>query len=331
MEIRMLAEWDEIAPASDPGSINVRLADSTHPLDFRVGRDFRGRYLFQLDADGAPASAPKAPKLAGMECELEPVTPDRIRLCLTLANNTDFSNFRLMCSGLMIATSDLQVQQSAEGLSAAIEELHRWQDMLRQRRERLLSRSEIIGLVGELLFLRDVLSPRIGVTSALRCWNGPAGHEQDFVLGGRIFEVKTQVVTSDRRIRISSEDQLDPVQGQIYICNQGVAPTVATDPAARTLRALVDELRQIARTAGVRASDMLEIALLEARYEDRAEYDEEAWAFVDRTLYEVTGDFPRIERADLRTGVEMVKYSIRVSDCLPFAVDLGTVLDEAGA
>ncbi|WP_369408059.1 PD-(D/E)XK motif protein, partial [Pseudomonas sp. SWRI111] len=85
--------------------------------------------------------------------------------------------------------------------------------MLSHRAGRLLSKSERIGLIGELLFLRDVLSDRVGWNAAIKCWNGPGGHEQDFVVAGSIFEVKTQVVTADRRIRISSEDQLDAVQG----------------------------------------------------------------------------------------------------------------------
>lgn len=326
----MLADWDEIAPAAEPGARNVRLADSKHPLDFRVGRDFRNRYVFQLDANGLAESGPAIPKLAGMECELEPLSSERTRLSLTLGNNADFPNFRLMCTGLMLATERYPPSRSAAGMVAAIDELHRWQEMLRRRRERLLSRNEIIGLVGELLFLRDVLYPRVGILPALRCWNGPERHEQDFVLGGVIFEVKTQVVTSDRRIRISSEDQLDPVQGKIFICNQGIAPTTPSDPAGRTLRALVAEVSGMAAAHDTRALDLLDIALLDARYEDRDEYDEETWVHVDRTLFEVTGDFPRIERTDLRAGVEMVKYSIRVADCLPYAVDLDATIAQAG-
>lgn len=327
----MLADWDEIAPAAEPGARNVRLADSDHPLDFRIGRDFRSRYVFQLDGDGSAGAGMSIPKLAGMECELEPLPGDRLRLTLTLGNGADFSNFRLMCTGLMLATEGFSPAHSEAGMIAAIEELHRWQEMLRRRRDSLLSRNEIIGLIGELHFLRDVLCPRFGILASLRFWNGPEGHEQDFVVGGAIFEVKTQVVTADRRIRISSEDQLDPVQGRIFICNQGVAPLPVSDPAARTLSALVAEVRSMAAALDVRATDLLDIALLEARYEDREEYDEEAWILVDRNLYAVTGEFPRIERADLRSGVEMVEYSIRIADCRQYAVDLDQTLAEASA
>lgn len=327
----MLADWCEIAPAAEPGARNVRLANSEHPLDFRIGRDFRSRPVFQFEGDGTSADGIPVPKLSGMECELEPVQGGKLRLTLTLASEPDFPNFRLMCTGLMLATERFTPASSTAALVQVVDELHRWQEMLRHRRERLLSRNEIIGLVGELLFLRDVLCVRFGTFPALRCWNGPEGHEQDFVVGASIFEVKTQVVTSDRRIRISSEDQLDPVQGRIFICNQGIAPVPATNAGSLTLNALAAEIAGAAAAHGAQATDLLDVALLKARYEPREEYDDEAWVLVDRNLFAVTGDFPRIERAELRPGVEMVKYSIRVSDCQAYAVSLDETLAEAAA
>jgi hypothetical protein len=324
----MLAEWEDIAPAAELGACNVRLADSEHPLDFRIGRDFRGRFVFQLDAACLPDLSAAVPRLSGIDCEIEEIPPDRCRLSLNLHHQRDLPNFRLMCTGLMLATEDFQPENSRIGMLRSIEELHRWQEMLRHQQERLLSRSEIIGLVGELLFVRDVLSPRLGILPSLRAWNGPEGHEQDFVLGGTIFEVKTQVVTSDRRIRISSEDQLDPVQGRIIIGNQGLAPIPQGDDAGRSLNTLVDEIRDLAVRAGGRATDCLDIALLRAGYEPRDEYGEELWVLVDRAFYDVVDDFPRIERRDLRLGVEMVKYSIRVADCQKYAVDVEATITE---
>jgi len=320
----MLSEWEAIVTPSDPGSCNVLLADSSHPLDFRIGRDFRGRFVFQLDAECQEHAALDLPKMSAMTCEVEPTGNGYSRFVLSLRHTADLRNFALMCKSLMLATDKLTPAQSREGLLQAIEEVFRWQEMLRRRAERLLSKSERIGLVGELLFLRDILGHQLGWNAAIKCWNGPNGHEQDFVVAGSIFEVKTQVVTADRRIRISSEDQLDPVQGRIFLCNQGVAPLPSIDPAARTLNLLVSEIRDSMPKTSV---ELFDIALVEAGYEIRQEYDEESWLLVDRTYYEVCREFPRIERSDLRPGVEMVKYSIRVSDCVPFTVSADDVFE----
>jgi hypothetical protein len=326
----MLEEWQAIVPPNEPGACNVLRADNDHPLEFRIGRDHRGKFVFQLDTEALGGTPLETPKIAGMACAIEAAGADRTRLSLQLNHASDLRNFALMCSGLMIATADLRVGQSALGLTRAVEELHRWQEMLRRRRDRVLTRPEIIGLVGELLFLRDILAERLGFAAAIRCWNGPGGHEQDFVVGANIHEVKTQIVTADRRIRISSEDQLDPVQGNIFICNQGLAPVPPVEAAGRTLNALAAEVRGAMSAAGGGAVELLEIALLAASYEERPDYDEECWVLVDRTWYAVKDQFPRIERADLRPGVEMVRYSIRVSDCIPFTVSMDEAFGETG-
>jgi hypothetical protein len=328
METRMLDDWDQIAPAGQPGECNVRRAESSHPLDFRIGKNFRSQYVFQLDATCSSDLKKSVPKLTGIECAFEPLSNERFRLSITLGDPADFRNFRLMCIGLLLATDAIDASRSDHGMVVTLGELHRWQDMLRQRRERLLARTEIIGLVGELLFLRDKLVPRLGILSALRCWIGQEGHEQDFVIGATIIEVKSQIVTADRLVRISSEDQLDPVQGRIFICNQGVAPVPPNNVESRTLNALVDEVRSLAASVGSSAVDLFEIALTAARYDLNDEYDQEAWILVDRSLYAVVGDFPRIERNDLRPGVERVTYSIRVADCEDYRVDLEATIAE---
>jgi hypothetical protein len=323
----MLSEWKAIVPPTDPGFYNIRLADSSHPLDFRIGRDFHGCFVFQLDVECAEPGMLDLPKMSAVTCEVHPVTSGRSRLMLSLNDAANFQNFALMCKSLMLATDKLAPTQSGKGLLQAIKEVHRWQEMLRHRADHLLSKGERIGLIGELLFLRDVLGDRIGWNTAIKCWNGPGGHEQDFVVASTIIEVKTQVVTADRRIRISSEDQLDPVQGRILLCNQGIAPLPSAAPAARTLNTLVSEIRDAFAEAGTDALEHFEIALLEAGYQEQPEYNEESWVLVDRTFYEVSSEFPRIERSDLRPGVEMVSYSIRVSDCAPFLISHDDAFD----
>lgn len=325
----MLSEWQAIVPPAEPGACNVLLADSLHPLDFRIGRDHRGRYVFQLDGDGDNAARLEVPKVSAFTCEIETLEDGRSRLVLILGNSADYRNFALMCTSLMLATEQLAPSQSGKGLVMAVEELHRWQEMLRQRSERLLSKSERIGLFGELLFLRDVLCVRLGWESAVRSWVGPGRDEQDFVVGGNIYEIKTQIITTDRRIRISSEDQLDPTQGRILLCNQGIAPVPATELASRTLNSIVSEIRSHLAGAGARSPELLEIALFATGYEERPEYDQENWVLVDRTYFEVIGDFPRIERQDLRAGVEMVSYSIRFADCLAYTVTEAIAFQEA--
>jgi hypothetical protein len=324
----MLKAWQSLSAPPESGTRNVLIADSSHPLDFRIGRDSRGRYVFLLDADEPKSGTAVLPKVMGMTIEMEMAAPDRARLVLVLQDAADLQNFSLMCIGLMLATKSIARSRSMDGLMRTLEELHRWHEMLKRRRERRLTRSERIGLVGELLFLRDELLPRLALAPALLAWTGHERHEQDFVIASTIFEVKTQVVTADRMISISSEDQLDPVQGKILICNQGIAPAPNNSRGSCTLNSIVSELVKLAKKTRGTASDLLEIGLLGAGYEPHPEYDNETWMLVDRALYHVRDDFPRIERVDLRRGIEQVRYKIRVSDCQPYGVGLEATFKE---
>lgn len=324
----MIEAWKALLPPPESGTRNVLFADSSHPLDFRIGRDSRGRYVFLLDALGPSGGRPALPKVMGINIEMDVLPAERVRLVLTLHDGSDLQNFCLMCSGLMLATRTVSPSHSSEGLMKTLEELHRWHEMLKRRRDSRLTRSERIGLVGELLFLRDALVPRIGIGPSVQAWTGHERHEQDFVIGSAIFEVKTQIVTADRMISIASEDQLDPVQGRILVCNQGIAPAPEGTPGSCTLNSLARELAELATRAGGGVSDLFAIAILSAGYEPHQEYDEDTWTLVDRALYGVRDDFPRIERRDLRRGVEQVRYKVRVSDCQPYALDMDATFEE---
>ena len=323
----MIEKWESIAPPAESGARNVLLADSNHPLDYRIGRDSFGRFLFLLDTKRPPGGLPRLPRLMGIKTELEEPKSKHIRLVLVLEDKSDLQNFSLMCTGLMIASRQLDSSKSSEGFLRTLDELHRWQEMLKRRRDKRLTRSERIGLVGELLFLRDQLAERMSLTAALNSWTGHERHEQDFVVGSTIFEVKTQIVTADRMISVASEDQLDPVQGRIFICNQGLATTPEGTIGASTLNALAIELAELVKGESGAASDLLEIGLLRAGYEPHPEYDDETWTLVDRVLYEVRDNFPRIERAELRLGVEQVRYKLRVAACIEFEVDINQTFE----
>lgn len=324
----MLSEWPDIRASADADAIHVRRADAEHPLDFRMGRDARGRFVFQLDAAATPPLLARSlPTPAGIDVLRDQIGDEHLRLSLILADSADFDIFRLLCADLLELTAPLSHSDTERGMTLVLDRVDRWQDVLARRRAGILSRNEIIGLVGELLFLRDLLLPGMSAMAAVTSWRGPFGDEQDFAIADTIFEVKTQSSTADRRIQISSEDQLDTAQSRIIVCQQGIAPSHEGDAIGRSLNALVTEIRATIQSAGPAVADRLEIALFETGWELRPEYDGERWTLVDRTFYEVREGFPRIIRSDLAGGVEEVRYRIRVADCTDFRIDVDETIE----
>ena len=324
------SDWRDIAPAADPHADNVRRASSSHPLDFFRGRNHAGQYIFSLTSDEGCRELPKPPRLNSIDVSVERRLGDGARLVLTLEDREQFDIFRALCGHLLDATADQPRGANGPGMRLVLQRLADWHNMLRRRREGLLTNEEVIGLVGELLFLRDQIMPRAGVARAVGAWRGPHGEEQDFAIGAWQVEVKTQLSTSDQRLLISSEAQLDISGSRLLLCHQAVARAPASGGAV-SLNALIDELTSEVTAAGPVVLEEFEEALEACRYARREEYDEPEWLLTDRRLFEVRDDFPRLTPAMLPAGVHAVTYAILLSACRSFAVDLDDTLAEVFA
>jgi hypothetical protein len=280
-----------------------------------------------LDGAADAAALPAAPKLGGIDVTKTFDATGTCRLTLTLLDPVLFEMFRVLCHDLLSSTADMSRGDNGRGLFIVLQRLHRWQELLRRRRDDVLTKQQIIGLVGELCFLRDKVFPAIG-SEAVASWRGSYGDEQDFVHGGWIFEIKTQLSTSDQRIYISSEAQLDISSGNIALCHQTLGATSPDDPASRSLNEIVDEIGSALGSPDAGAVLEFELALLEANYVNRPEYDEGRWIVASRRFYVISDGFPRITPSTLAAGIERVSYHIRVEACRAFEVDGDALMEQ---
>lgn len=327
--MEMFDPWLEIRPANESDSLNLRRADAAHPLDYWFAKDVRGRYLFCFDTSVNELDRTALPKLAGVEVISLSTKPGASRLVLTLLDNEQFDIFRALCSDLMRSTSELTRNDSRAGLAIILNRLERWQNLLERARDNLLSQGAIIGLVGELLFLRDLLVPRLDMFDAVQSWRGPFGDEQDFLLPGRIIEVKTQLSTSDRYLVINSEQQLDTSSGPILLCHQTLDVPANQEDGALSLNALVTSLARTLVTADYQAAGQFQAALLESGYQGREEYDRPFWSLNDRSFFEVRSGFPRIVANMIGAGIDNVRYRIALPACVDYKIEENSALERA--
>lgn len=317
----MADPWDDIPKAQSPGNRTERLADAAHPLDFHRGRDFEGRHLFWLECDASGALPEDTPRISGIDIELRAPSPGRWFLGLALRDAEQLEIFRSLCTNLMAATSALKSGEGERGVVIVLGRLKRWQELLRRGNDDLLSRQEIIGLVGELLFLRHRLLGHLSDMDAVMAWRGPFGDEQDFAIGSHIVELKTQLATADRRFQIASEDQLDTTSGQISLCHQTLGLGVKGQFGAMSLHLLVEQVLQHLEQSTGDASDVFRGGLIEAGYRSRSEYDVEWWSPGEFRIYEISPGFPCITAGGLPPGIARVRYEISISACAGFERD----------
>jgi hypothetical protein len=323
----MSDQWSDIPSSSHPGIDNVRRVETRYPLDFRRGRDFHGRHILVLEGMADKARLPVTPKLGGINVSRAFDAAGTCKLVLTLLDPAYLEIFRTLCHDLLSTTSRLTRGDNSKGLIIVLERLIRWQELLRRRQGEILTKQEIIGLVGELLFLRDIVLPATG-PAGISAWRGPFGDEQDFVHGDWIIEAKTQLNTADQRMQISSEAQLDTSSGNILVCHQTLGASSADNSVSRSLNDLVDEVRLALGTNHTSAVLDFELALIEAKYAKQPDYDYDRWVLSSRRTFAVANGFPRITPAMLGNGVERVTYHIRLEACKPFEIDIDAAMEQ---
>ena len=86
--------------------------------------------------------------------------------------------FYKFCEDLIEQTKDLK-EESAE-YQAIVNRFFQWKKMFVSSKNNFLTEPEIMGLIGEILFLRGNLAERIGLSNALLSWSGQELTHKDF-------------------------------------------------------------------------------------------------------------------------------------------------------
>jgi hypothetical protein len=175
------------------------------------------------------------------------------------------------------------------------------------------------GLYGELWFLKEHVF-RLRGLPGVGGWVGPTRAAQDFQFSAMAIEVKTSVADQDQALRIVSERQLDDVGiARLFLFHLSV------DMRAGETGSLPDLVASVRREIADNPwRDEFEGRLAEAGYSDadRERYVQPCYAIREQNLFRVAAGFPRLTESVLQAGVGDVHYSIRLSACKPFAVDM---------
>ena len=232
-------------------------------------------------------------------------------ITIACSEETYRDTFAALCVELIRSISE---GQEVAGVGAI---LRRWRAFFQERRPRL-SESEQLGLFGELWFLEHWL----GLPGGVAWWKGPLGAHHDFQSGHASIEVKATAVARGPVVhRISSVHQLDaPETGQLLLYSLRVLrDEVAANSLAGTVTRITKRLE-----GDVNASERFLATLARSGYNPGDEDHYKAtWRILRQGLYEVRGDFPRINSRDAqawKAGVTEVSYSIVLDACAPWLV-----------
>lgn len=189
----------------------------------------------------------------------------------------------------------------------------RWRALFSELESReLLSEEALVGLLGELLTVEDLLAQ--GAQAGLDYWVGPFNEVHDFRTTTHAIEVKATLVREGRIVPISSVDQLQEPAGADLILRH---MRLEHDPAGFDLAVMVGRVL----AAGASEADLgRRMNQVGVKLDELAPYAARRYRLLETRSYDVTGKaFPRVVRSsfsgsDIPAGTLRINYSIDLTN-----------------
>jgi len=233
---------------------------------------------------------------------------DYIRIeCLECGLETPFA--------LLVSQVVSHLTSGATPSKACMDAVLEFRRLLSKNGGLLPSQDEILGLVGELLLLKRLVSASPHLWQG---WNGPLGSARDYSWGTVDIEAKASRMAGESRLTVNGLEQLEPEEGRDLLIHHSV---VTNNPVGTVdVPGLVDEIRgQISDLEG------FDTRLVSAGFlsEQRDLWLEHRFTLHGSHIYRVSEDFPRIRKSDfpdgsLPAGVAKLRYDIMLSSCSDF-------------
>lgn len=280
----------------------IRLGEN-HNINLYVGKDEYGRYSFDFRGKFKPART----KSSEVICVTHIQGNEDNYLRFSLENPALLEYFCTFCEDLIASTMVITDEETAYQTLRA--RYFSWKQLFKPNHGNL-TEYEIMGLIGELLFLRDKMIPNKGPDTALDSWTGPEKTHKDFSYDDDWYEVKT-ISFGKESVRISSIEQLDGnVDGFLVVYSvERMSPSFN----GLKLNSLINELISM-----IKGSNQKEIFLAKLGlygFDFSPDNDNYVYDLKNVAAYKVNQEgFPRVTKDILPESIIKVQYEILLSD-----------------
>lgn len=285
----------------------LRVGDN-QSLNLYIGKDEKGNYAFEYRGKCTPK------KIVGSDVisVVQGKSGESIILRFALANPELLECFCTFCQDLLDST--VGISKDDEAYSTLCARYFSWKKLFRPH-SGTLSDSEIIGLIGELLFLQDHMMPQWGIAKSLESWMGPEKTHKDFSLDNEWYEIKA-INSGKDSVKISSLEQLDSdITGNLAVyCLEKMSPSFS----GIKLNTLVTNLLNKMGSPDNRETFLSKLSLY--NFDFSPEYDNFVYSLVGFSMYAVGEDFPRLCRKSTPTAINKIQYEIILSEIEEFKI-----------
>lgn len=282
--------------------------DDEHILDLHIGLDEKGRKSIELRSMFKPV------KVTGTSAiDVTQYTKPEYKTIRFSLKDDDMSGlFYKFCEDIIEQTKDLKNEK--DGYKAITTRFFQWKKMFVLSKNIFLTEPEIMGMIGEILFLRGPLADEIGLSEALKSWSGQELTHKDFSCSDKWYEVKT-ISRGNTTVRISSLEQLDSDKNGELI----VYSLEKMSPAYNgiSLNKLILGTGQMFLSADDADTFLAKVAM--QGYEYNNYYDEFVFEVSGLTRYKVTDQFPKLTHANVPKEITKANYDLALAEIMSFS------------
>lgn len=282
--------------------------DSSHPYDIYLGKDSSGRKSLAIILNAEKENITSTKNIS-VEYFKRSDSETMIRFSLDDSELSEI--FYKFCEDIIESTRN---SDAKDGFRPIVERWNTWIQFF-QKTALPLTESEVLGLIGEVYFLSNVMIEKYGHEAALESYIGTDKAHKDFVTNDTWHEVKS-IHHGVRAVKISSIEQLDsPTLGllEVLTFDQGTPNAIGNI----TLNTIISEFRS---TLDNKWRLLFDEKMRKTSYVEDGRYDEYNYLFIKIDEFRVDDRFPKLVKASLPTGITKASYEIDLSAIEGFRV-----------
>lgn len=282
--------------------------DGEHPFDVFLGIDKAGRKSLALVMN---AKRERVASTKTIDAQFYKRDDGKLMLSFSLEDDQLKDIFYKFCEDIIEST---RLNQKENSFAPAIDRWNTWIQFF-SKSSLPLSENEVLGLIGEVYFLQNVMIEKYGQDVALESYIGTDRAHKDFEVQDTWYEAKS-IHNGVRAVKISSIEQLDAnIPGKLVVLT--FDQSTPTYDGNITLNKLISEFRN---TLDRKWQLLFDQKMRKAGYIEDERYDDYNHIFVSLDEYNVTEDFPKLSKESLPHGVTKASYEIDISAIQRFRV-----------
>lgn len=274
--------------------------DSDYKVNVFLGYNEDGQMSIVITEPGRKAIV-KSSKI--IDVKMKKREDGKMALSFDLLDGSYKPMFLIFCKDLI---NVCELAGSEMAISNALARWKYWKEMFGRKKQTILDKSEIKGLIGELLELKNHFMSEWDEAIAIASWMGPMLGHKDFEINDTWYEVKS-VTENAIQVKISSLEQLESdLDGHLVVVRLEDTSTVTENAI---------NLNNMVCSVAKRIKDPTNLELFYTRLDNMGyafdeEYDNFCFMYKGTEYYTVSKGFPRITRKDVNSSIGNATYTI---------------------